>query len=74
MEEAQVVIVTTGHYDVFIWAGFQSAQDLHGFVNDKLAAVDGVLRSESFINLSIKKTPYDRRSPRGFGGRLRRSE
>ncbi len=58
MEEVQVVAVTTGLYDVFLWAGFQSAQDLHSFVNDKLAAVDGVVRSESFINLSIKKTPY----------------
>ena len=58
LEETQVVAVTTGHYDVFLWAGFQSAQDLHSFVNDKLAAVDGVVRSESFINLSIKKTPY----------------
>jgi Lrp/AsnC family transcriptional regulator for asnA, asnC and gidA len=58
MKEVQVVAVTTGHYDVFIWAGFQSTQDLHSFVNDKLAVVDGVVRSESFINLSIKKTPY----------------
>ena len=57
-EETQVVAVTTGHYDVFIWAGFRSTQDLHGFMNDKLAAVDGVVRSESFINLSIKQTPY----------------
>ncbi len=58
LEEVQVVAVTTGHYDVFLWAGFQSTQDLHGFVNDKLGAVDGVVRSATFINLSIKKTPY----------------
>ena len=57
-EETQYVAVTTGHYDVFIWAGFESAADLHGFVNDNLGVVDGVVRSESFINLSIKKTPY----------------
>ena len=58
MEEVQVVAVTTGRYDVFLWAGFQSTADLHSFMSDKLAAVGGVVRSESFINLSIKKTPY----------------
>ena len=45
-EEVQVVVVTTGLYDVFLWTGFQSAQDLHGFMTDKLAAVDGVVRRE----------------------------
>ena len=58
LEEVQAVAATTGHFDVFLWAGFRSAQDLHGFVNDMLGAVEGVVRSETFINLSIKKTPY----------------
>ena len=58
IEEVQVVAVTAGHFDVFIWAGFESTAEIHSFVNNKLAVVEGVVRSESFINLSIKKTPY----------------
>ena len=41
-----------------MWAGIQAVQELHDFVTAKLGAIEGVVRSETFIILSIKKTAY----------------
>ena len=61
LEEAHYVAITTGAYDVFIWAGLESAEGLGTFLRTKIGVIDGVQRTETFVNLSIKKRTY------GFG-------
>ena len=58
LEEVHYAAVTTGAFDVFLWVGLESAQRLGDFVHTKLAAVEGVQRTETFINLAIKKRTY----------------
>ena len=58
LSEAHYVAITTGAYDVFIWAGLESAEGLGAFLRNKVGVIDGVQRTETFVNLSIKKRTY----------------
>ena len=58
MAAVQYVSVTTGSYDVFLWVGFESAERLGDFLHTDIAAIDGVQRTETFVNLGIKKRVY----------------
>jgi len=58
LEESHYVAVTTGAYDVFVWAGLESAEGLGNFLRTKIGRIDGVQRTETFVNLSIKKRTY----------------
>jgi len=53
--EVQFVSTTTGRYDIFIWAMFKTAGDLHNFLRNDLANIQGIAQTETFINLEIKK-------------------
>jgi Lrp/AsnC family transcriptional regulator for asnA, asnC and gidA len=58
LQEAHYVAVTTGAYDVFVWAGLESAESLGNFLRTRIGIIDGVQRTETFVNLSIKKRTY----------------
>ena len=58
LEEVHYAAVTTGAFDVFLWIGVESAQRLGDFLHTKVARVEGVQRTETFINLGIKKRTY----------------
>ena len=55
LDEAHYVAITTGAYDVFIWAGLESAESLGTFLRTKIGVIEGVQRTETFVNLAIKK-------------------
>ena len=56
--EVHYVSVTTGSYDVFIWVGLESSERLGEMLHTSIAAIDGVQRTETFVNLGIKKRTY----------------
>ena len=58
LEESHYVAITTGAYDVFVWAGLESAESLGDFLRTKIGTIEGVQRTETFVNLSIKKRTY----------------
>ena len=58
LAEVHYVSVTTGSYDVFLWVGLESAERLGELLHTSIAAIDGVQRTETFINLGIKKRTY----------------
>ena len=55
LPESHYVAVTTGSYDVFVWAGLESAESLGNFLRTKVGGIEGVQRTETFVNLSLKK-------------------
>jgi Lrp/AsnC family transcriptional regulator for asnA, asnC and gidA len=55
LEEVSWVAVTTGSYDIFAWATLQSAETLGVFLRTKIGTVQGVRRTETFVNLSVRK-------------------
>lgn len=58
LEEVNWVAVTTGAYDIFAWAALQSAQTLGIFLRTKIGTIPGVRRTETFVNLAVKKRGY----------------
>lgn len=58
LEEAHYVAITTGAYDVFTWVGLKSPETLGLFLRKKVGTISGVRRTETFVNLSIKKRTY----------------
>jgi Lrp/AsnC family transcriptional regulator for asnA, asnC and gidA len=58
LEEVHYVAITTGAYDIFVWAGLESAEALGTFLRTKVGSIDAVQRTETFVNLSIKKRTY----------------
>ena len=57
-EGVHYVAVTTGAYDVFLWVGLRSAEGLRTFLHSEVASLQGVQRTETFVNLAIKKRTY----------------
>ncbi len=58
LDEVDWVTMTTGAYDVFAWAALQSAEALGIFLRTKVGTIPGVRRTETFVNLSVKKRGY----------------
>ena len=58
LDEAHYVAITTGAYDIFAWVGLESPGQLGTFLRGKVGTVPGVRRTETFVNLSIKKRTY----------------
>ena len=57
LEEVHYVAITTGSYDIFLWVGVESAEQLGQFLRQQLGAIEGIRHSETFVNLFIKKLP-----------------
>ena len=58
LEEAHYVAITAGAYDIFTWVGFESTDKLGTFLRNNVGTIPGVRRTETFVNLSIKKRTY----------------
>ena len=55
LDEVDWVTITTGTHDVF---ALQSAEALGIFLRTKVGTIPGVRRTETFVNLSVKKRGY----------------
>jgi Lrp/AsnC family transcriptional regulator for asnA, asnC and gidA len=62
--DVQYVAVTTGAYDIFLWVALSSPEELSNFLRIQVGSIEGVRRTETFVNLSIRKNPA---GPIGLG-------
>lgn len=58
LEEAHYVAISTGAYDIFTWVGLESPEKLGIFLRNSVGTIAGIRRTETFVNLSIKKRTY----------------
>ncbi len=58
MEDVHYVAITTGAFDVFACVAKPSTEELGVFLRTKIGTIPGVTRTETFVNLSIKKRTY----------------
>ena len=58
LDEANYVAITTGAYDIFTWVGLESPEKLGTFLRTSVGTIPGVRRTETFVNLAIKKRTY----------------
>ena len=62
LEEVEYSVVTTGSYPVSIWVAAESVEGLGSLLHTKIEGIDGVQKTQTFVNLSIKKRAYARPS------------
>ena len=58
LDEVNWVTATTGAYDIFAWATFQSAEALGIFLRTQAGKIPGVRRTETFVSLDVRKRGY----------------
>ncbi|MFI6390164.1 Lrp/AsnC family transcriptional regulator [Nonomuraea sp. NPDC050540] len=58
LPEVEVVVATTGPYDLLIEASCASRADLYDLTGTKLRSVPGVMSTETFNYINIHKLPY----------------
>lgn len=58
LDEINWVAVTTGQYDIFAWATLASPEALGIFLRTQIGTINGVRRTETFVNLANKKRAY----------------
>jgi Lrp/AsnC family transcriptional regulator for asnA, asnC and gidA len=52
------VAVTTGSYDMFAWVVMPDPEQLGRFLREDVGVIPGVRRTETFVNLAIRKRDY----------------
>jgi Lrp/AsnC family transcriptional regulator for asnA, asnC and gidA len=58
LPETQYVSLTTGSFDLFIWVALPSSEELGNFLRHKVGVINGVRRTETFVNLVMVKKGY----------------
>ena len=51
LSEVNWVAMTTGTFDIFAWVTLRTAEALGIFLRHQIGTIDGVRRSETFVNL-----------------------
>lgn len=58
LDEVVYLVVVSGRYDIMCEVFCRNHEDLLKFLTEKLAAIDGIRETESFIHLKIVKEIY----------------
>lgn len=58
LDEVIYMIISSGRFDIFAEVVCRDHEDLLRFITEKLATIDGVRESESFLHLKIIKEIY----------------
>ncbi len=48
----------TGRYDMIAIVMFKSPEDLSNFIKERISAIPGIIRTETFVNLEVTKSPW----------------
>ncbi len=58
IDEVTWVAITTGLYDIMIWVVTRSTATLKTLLGERIGAIKGVQRSETFVSLKHRKESY----------------
>ena len=58
MDEVDYVVITAGTYDVLAEVVCESDEHLLELISEKIRAIDGVARTETFMYLKLRKQTY----------------
>nr|WP_272905322.1 Lrp/AsnC family transcriptional regulator [Sediminivirga luteola] len=59
IDEVDYVVITAGGFDLIVEAVCESDSDLFHLINDRIRSIDGVVSTETFMYLSLRKQKYD---------------
>ena len=58
LQEAREIVEITGRFDLLILLSAKSLDDLHVLISKKVAQIDGLTHTETFIEMKRQKLPY----------------
>ena len=58
LDHTRWVAMTTGTYDVFVWVTLPNPEALGRFSRIEIGAIEGVRRTETFVNLQVMKRQF----------------
>ncbi|MFL2664709.1 MAG: Lrp/AsnC family transcriptional regulator [Dehalococcoidia bacterium] len=58
LDHTRWVAMTTGTYDVFVWVTLANPEALGRFIRIEIGAIEGVRRTETFVNLQVMKRQF----------------
>ena len=58
MHQVSWISVTTGSYDIFVWATLKSSDALSEFLRKGVGQIHGVRKMETFMSLGFRKQEY----------------
>ena len=58
LEHTRWVIATTGSYDIFCLVALESSEELGNFIRLDIGSIEGIIRTETFVNLLVAKREY----------------
>ncbi|MBI62670.1 MAG: hypothetical protein CL775_01350 [Chloroflexi bacterium] len=58
LKQTKWVISTTGSYDVFCLVAVENPEQLGEFIRVGIGSIQGIIRTETFVNLSVSKREY----------------
>ena len=58
LEEVDYVVITAGSYDILAEVVCESDERLLKLISEKIRRIDGVLRTETFMYLTLRKQTY----------------
>ena len=58
LDHTRWVAMTTGTYDVFVWVTLPNPESLGRFIRIEIGAIEGVRRTETFVNLQVMKRQF----------------
>jgi len=58
LDHTRWVAMTTGTYDVFVWVTLPNPEALGKFIRVEIGAIEGVRRTETFVNLQVMKRQF----------------
>ncbi len=56
--EVHTIMTSISHFDIFIRVGFPTSELMHEFISERIAYIDGVLNTNTYIRAEIKKILY----------------
>lgn len=62
-EEVTLVLITLGRYDLFVGVVLREVDEIHAFLKERVAPLEGVRSFESFVTASAPKLFQDWRVP-----------
>ena len=68
LDAIEYVVITSGSFDILVEIVCEDERRLLDIINDQIRAIDGVVRTESFIYLQIDKQVF------AWGGRTERAK
>ena len=59
VQEIRTITEVSGRFDILVTVGARNLEDLHSIVMDKIGEIDGIINTETFVEMQKHEKEYD---------------